>query len=143
MTPQANQMQTVLTNAEQFSPPFRELLPSGDLGPEYGPPSPSALARRFARHNNWAYRPIPRRAKVADEATAQALWKFMHNDRGERRTDVSPKQTQVYEHLFLRGHSVRWTARKMRIRRETVKAHARRLLEKAGLRLPFGKRGRL
>lgn len=120
--------QGIMATAELFSPPWRERLPSGELGGEYGPRSPTALARRLSKHRNWAYKPIPRRSKMADEATARRLFMYMHHpETGEIRGDVPEKQQEVYRHVFLNGHSIRFTARKMRIRRETVKSYIKRL----------------
>jgi DNA-binding NarL/FixJ family response regulator len=122
------QMQQLIANAETYLAPWRERMPDGKLGPEYGPRSPLAQARRLARHKNWAYKPLASTAKpFFDKETTEALVMFMRGGYGELREDVPKREREVYVLVVEQGHAVRWVARELRIRRESVKGFLRRL----------------
>ena len=131
MIPSGN-TQSVMIAAEVFQPPWREVQPNGQLGPEYGPPSPSALARAASKFANWAYRKPPQVAKDVNPDTAMRLLKFMRGPDGGLRTDVPKREVDVYLAVYEQGHNVKWTARHLGIRRETVKVYIKRLKERAG-----------
>lgn len=122
--PQPAQMQAVIGSAETYLAPWRERLPNGDLGQEYGPPSPSAQARGVARHNNWAYKPAKLRSKVANESIGHQLSVFLR----DHAAKVPEREMQVYVCIYEKGHSVRWTARHLKIKRDSVRVYIRRLV---------------
>lgn len=116
------------SNLGVFSPPWRDKKVSGELGDEYGPKSPATWARHLEQYRNWAWR------KPSNEATrpeSLEIIAYMRQEDGSLRTDVAPRELEVYQYVYEKGHSFRWVARRLSIRRETVRVYARRLLQKA------------
>jgi DNA-binding CsgD family transcriptional regulator len=111
-----------------YAAPFRERLPSGELGPEYGPRSAAAQAAQTARIRDWSYRAPPRdlrRSKLSALLSAQLS--------GATLDGLSAREAQVYELVVTQGHSVRFVAKKLGMRRESVKSYLVRVQRKAGL----------
>jgi DNA-directed RNA polymerase specialized sigma24 family protein len=107
-------------------PPWRERLPDGRLGQEYGPRSVRTYERQIARWKDWAYRRPSREARLhADDLIA-----FMRLEDGSLREDVPPSERDVYVLIYEQGHSIRWTARERGLSRETVRSYIRRLKAK-------------
>ena len=104
-----------------FLPPWRAKGPRGKLSQEYGPPSPAAYARQLARYRNWAFQPSKEARKHSE-----LLWHFMATE-----TVVSDREQQCYHLVYEDGHSVRWVARHLNLKRETVKKYLKRLVAKA------------
>ena len=121
-------MQAMLVVAETFSAPWRERNPDGTLGDEYGPKSPTAHARALAEFRLWAYRKeLATRAAppLPEDAMATIHAWLLEND-------APARERQVFE-MLAKGHSRRWVARELRIKRESVRVFLRRLKERVGL----------
>lgn len=124
--------EAVMTEAELYLPPWRDRLPSGELSVEsYGPASPAALARQVTRYRDWSYRV----ATVSQDARqdGEAMRQYMRPDGGALREDVPDRERQVYLLVYEHGHSVRYVARQLEIKRESVRTYLRRLRERAEL----------
>ena len=107
-----------------FAAPWRERLPNGELGPEYGPVSVSAFARHLAKFRLWTWRPISTEARAAD---AERLCVFMRPEGGELRGDIPAGEIAVYVEIYEQGCSTRHVAREHKWHRSTVLGYLRRL----------------
>lgn len=116
-----NRMQSLLLTAETFSAPWRERLPNGQLSDEYGPASPVAHARALAKFKLWSYQPTRFGAKpIFDGDVAFVITTYLAEN------EVPKREREVFEYLA-EGHSIRWCARKLGVRRETVRSYLKRL----------------
>lgn len=106
-----------------YAPPWRERLPDGKLGQEYGPRSLATYARHIARFKDWSWR-LPSKEARRD---ADAMIAFMRLEDGSIRPDVPASEVAVYLAVYEQGHSIRHTARARQLSRETVRAYLRRL----------------
>ncbi len=109
--------------AQLLSPPWRERLPDGTLGQEYGPPSPAALARHIARFKDWSWR-LPSKEARRD---ADRLIAYVRLEDGSFRAGIPSGELRVYEMVMEAGHSTRYTARHLGLSRSTVTSYLRRL----------------
>ncbi len=112
---------SVMSQAEVYLPPWRERQPDGSLGSVYGPNSTRAYAVAVQRHRDWAWK---RPSKEAQREDADALRAFMRNGGAEL---VPDGELRVYRMIYEDGMAVRTCARKLGIRRETVKSYIKRL----------------
>jgi hypothetical protein len=108
--------------AQLRSPPWRERLPSGELGEPYGP-SPATFALHVARWKNWAFR-IPSREARQD---ADIIIAFVRLEDGSCRVGIPSGEFKVYTAVFEQGHSIREAARQLGLHRSTVKTALKRL----------------
>lgn len=108
--------------ARQYASPWRERMPDGTLGPEYGPRSAATFAKLHAMHRDWTYKPPKRAAKQAIE-----LQMWMRLEDGTLRMGVPESEVRVYRLVVEQGHSIRWVARRLEISRESVRSYLRRL----------------
>jgi DNA-directed RNA polymerase specialized sigma24 family protein len=122
-------MQSLLITAETFSAPWRERMPDGTLGEQYGPSSPVAHARKLAVFKQWAFRPgeKPRAKPVIPEETATALVALVASGR-----DIPKRERDVFELVVVKGHAVRFVARQLGMRRQSVKSFLARLIGRLG-----------
>lgn len=95
----------------QLMPPWRDRNPDGTLSDEYGP-SPGTFAKRMADHKNWAFRPRSKTSRL----DAEKVHVFMAHSK-----DVPAREVDAYRLVYQQGHSVRWAASKLGIRRDSVK----------------------
>lgn len=109
-----------------YAAPWRDRLPDGSLSEPFGPASAAAQAAQTARIRDWSWRAPPRadnrRSKLCVEFEALPV----------DVANLSERERQVHA-LALQGHAVRWIARHLGMRRETVKSYCRRIRAKAGL----------
>lgn len=120
-----------LFNGAEFMPPWREVdSGTGELGKEYGPGSPQTYAKKLAEFKNWAWQ---NRSKESKRWDAEKLYEFMHDSEGVIRDDIAERQRDCYHYVYECGHSIRWVARKLDIKRESVRTHLKRLRVKAGI----------
>lgn len=119
--------QSTIATAEQFLPPWHSRNTDGTLGEEYGP-SVSTFARRLAEFKNWAWK-LPKPAKEFREENLMAMRMFMrpNGPEGPLNSSVPARECDVYLYAYERGHSARWIARHLEIRRETVRCYLKRL----------------
>lgn len=122
------QMQAMLQIAETYAAPWRERNLDGTLGAEYGPLSPTTFARQLNEFRQWAFRKdTAQRAKApADEGVMVAVSVYVDAN------DVPRREREVFE-LLAKGHSRRFVARALGVRRETVKSFWKRLRARAGV----------
>ncbi len=114
-------------SAQLLAPPWREMLPSGEVGEPYGP-SPSAYAEHVRRFKNWAFRLPSKEARL----DADQLIAFVRREDGNFREGIPSGELKVYAAIFEQGHSVRHAARELGVSRETVRSYLRRLRARVG-----------
>ena len=115
---------SVMGDAELYLPPWRERRQDGSLGEVYGPNSTTAYARQVQKHRDWSWRTPSKEAQRED---ADVLRAYMRSDKS---ATVPTSERKVYELVYELGHSVRYVARKLGVRRETVKSYIKRLKER-------------
>lgn len=106
-------------------PPFRDRMPSGALGPEYGPKTIATWQRHCQMHADWSYQPPKSKRPEAD-----LLRRFMRPD-GELRTDIADSLTSAYLALYEAGQTVNGYARELGISRGAVRSYRQRLVDMA------------
>lgn len=111
-----------------YAAPFRERLPNGELGPEYGPVSPAAQAAQTARLRDWSFQP-----PVRTDQRKSKLSAVLEPAGGVRGVDLSPQERRVLDLIVGGGHSIRWVAKYLGLRRDTVRTYVARIKAKAGL----------
>lgn len=117
----------MVVDPKHLSPPWRERMPDGQLGPEYGPQTPATYARHVAQHRDWSFQPPKGDRKDAAKVLAYALL-----EDGSIRVDLPESEALIVREIFMKGHSVRWLARQRGIKRDTIKSYLKRLRAKAG-----------
>ena len=105
-------------------PPWRDRLPSGELGAEYGPKSVATFVRQVARYREWSWHPTKGRQQLAYGA---ALCRYMYLPDGSLRQDVPESERQVFSDVFEVGMTVRQVARSRGLARGTVRVYLNRL----------------
>ncbi len=103
----------------KYHPPWREVGPSGELGPEYGPRTPEAFSKQIAEHQDWSQQPQGQYGAI--------LHKYVEAHPGK----VSDGELRAYTHVFCDGYSERNAAELMGVSRSTVKTQIKRLRAKA------------
>lgn len=115
-----------------FAPPWREVMPTGKLGPEYGPASAAAYARQIARFKDWSWRTPSKVARRDADEVIGWMRQVGTPGEGELRAEVPTSEREAYLLIFEQGHSVRYVARLRGITRESVKSYLRRLKARIG-----------
>lgn len=134
--------ETLISKITQMLPPWRDVMANGEISPvTYGPESVTVYAnevKKFkesragggtwdpdkadrylkARHS----RRRQQRAKL-DLPDQEALDKFMKSHRHQ----VPIKELEVWNHVYVNGQAIRWTAAKMQISRDMVRTYLSRL----------------
>ena len=105
-----------LDKANAFAAPWRERLPNGELGAEYGP-SPATYHRRWAAHRNWAHRPPNSVAGLRSFVAAHA-------------DEIPARELECYQ-LLASGLTHEQAAERMGTARGTIGVWIRRLRQRA------------
>lgn len=124
--PVASTAGAVIEHARLYTAPWHEKRPDGSLSEPYGPRSPTALARRVARHKDWSFRPQPKEARRHEDADLLAAFV------AERERELPEGELRAYRAVYLANHTVRWCARTWGVRKQTVQKWLVRLRAKAG-----------
>ena len=111
--------ENTISNRAIYCPPWRERMADGSLGPWYGPHSISQYlrARRERRANDG--KPASRESRIdADK---------MHRYMASHGHAVPTRELEIYVALYVDERSVASTARRFKIKRDTVKGLLGRL----------------
>lgn len=104
--------------SSNYAPPWRDVLPDGTLGEEYGPKSAATLSVQMARYQNWAYR---KQGPERSEA------KQVHEYFAVNHEDVPDSEKSVYRCVYVHRLSLGETADDMGISKSSIKCYLRRL----------------
>ena len=109
-------------SSHNYSPPWRDLLPDGTLGPEYGPASAAAMATQTARYQNWAYR---KQGPERDEAP------LVHRFFAECWESLPESEMLAYRLVYVLRMSLSEAAEEEGLVKGSIKSYVRRLRAKA------------
>jgi hypothetical protein len=105
-----------------YAPPWRDVLPDGTLGKEYGPSSSTALAAQVARYRNWAYR-----KQGPERAEAPLVHRFF----AECWETLPDSELLVYRLVYVLKMSLSEAAEEEGLVKGSVKSYVKRLRAKA------------
>lgn len=110
-------------NARLYAPPWRDVMPDGTLGPEYGPKSAAGYARLLV---DFKLGIAPPQRSPAQARDLDRLRAWIRLEDGTLRLDVPRAEAQVFLGLE-QGLGLRAIARQLGLSRETVRSYLRRL----------------
>jgi hypothetical protein len=102
-------------------PPWRDRLPNGKLGPEYGP-SPATFAKQVREQKDWSYS-----KQRTHRDNAPLLREFM----SARTGTVSEQEAEAYKYVHEQGLGTVAASEDMGVSRSSVRTYLARLEVKA------------
>ncbi len=105
-----------------YVPPWREVLPDGSLGEEYGPKSAATLATQMARYRNWAYR-----KQRPERAEAPLVHRFF----AECWESLPDSELLAYRLVYVLRMSLSEAAEEEGLVKGSIKSYVKRLRTKA------------
>lgn len=106
----------------RYAPPWRDILPDGTLGEEYGPKSAATLATQMARYQNWAYR-----KQGPERAEAPLVHRFF----AECWETLPESELLAYRLVYVLKMSLSEAAEEEGLVKGSIKSYVQRLRDKA------------
>lgn len=103
-------------------PPWRDVLPDGSLGEEYGPKTLATYQSQCTKSSDWAFR---------SQRTERPEAKVVHQYVREHHADIADSQLDVYRTIYVLGMSLNEAAEDSGLHRSTIVTYRKRLRERA------------